>query len=207
MLKKILIKSSLMATLFLVLNVSASTAQIKVGLKAGFDVAENKINKNILNARNRLGFQVGPVVQIGVPVVGLSVDAGLLYGYKKYDVKNEEVGDVSNYNYLTVPVHLKKSFALAGNFVGLYVKGGPYAEFKLSGGDFKFNNISEKVKSKGFGMGLNFGIGVNLITKLDIGMDYRFKLTDNYDNDTPGIKDYFSTRKDKTWNVNATYYF
>lgn len=207
MLKKIFYKGSLIAALFLLMNISSASAQIKLGLKAGFDVAENKINKNILNAHNRLGFQVGPVLQVGIPVVGLSVDAGLLYGYKKYDVKNEDIGDLSNYNYLTVPVHLKKNFAIVGNFVGIYVKGGPYAEIKLSGGDFKFNNISEKVKSKGFGMGLNFGVGVNLLTKLDVGIDYRFKLTDNYDNDTPGIKDYFTTRKDKTWNVNATYYF
>ena len=199
-------KLGLLVVSLLILNVSVSSAQVKFGLKAGFDVSENKINKDILNAHNRLGFQVGPVMNISIPLIGLGVDAGLLYGHKQYDVKNDDEGDLSDYNYLMVPVNLKKSFSLLGT-LGVFVKGGPYAEMKLSGGDFKFSDTTEKIKSKSFGMGLNFGFGVNIFSKLELGMDYRFKLTDNYNDDTPQGLDYFTTKKDKTWNVNLTYLF
>ena len=205
--KKYLYKSIIALSLLLFVGVSSTSAQIKFGLKAGFDVAENKINKDILNAHNRLGFQVGPTLQIGIPLIGLGVETGLLYGFKKYDVKEDEIGDLSNYNYLMVPLQLKKSFSLLGT-VGVYAKGGPYAEFKLGGGDIKFNHESlDKIKSKNFGAGLNFGVGVNLFSKLEAGIDYRFKLTENYSDYDPGFGDIFKTKKDKTWNVNLTYLF
>lgn len=207
MLKNHFYKYVIAMSLFLLIGVSTASAQLKFGLKAGFDVSENKINKDILNARNRLGFQVGPTVQFGIPLIGLGVESGLLYGFKKYDVKDDEYGDVSNYNYLMVPLHLKKSFSLLGT-LGVYAKGGPYAEFKLGGGDFKFNSDAiDKIKSKNFGVGLNFGIGVNIFSKLEVGMDYRFKLTDNYEDYDAEIGDVFKTKKDKTWNVNLTYLF
>ena len=38
-------------------------------------------------------------------------------------------------------------------------------------------------------------------------MDYRFKLTDNYEDYDAEIGDIFKTKKDKTWNVNLTYLF
>lgn len=205
--RKYVYKSVIALSLFLLIGISSASAQIKFGLKAGFDVSENKINKDILNAHNRLGFQVGPTLQVGIPLIGLGVESGILYGFKKYDVKEDEIGDLSNYSYLMVPLQLKKSFSLLGT-VGVYAKGGPYAELKLGGGDFSFNNESlNKVKSKSFGAGLNFGIGVNLFSKLEVGMDYRFKLTDNYKDYDPGLGDLFKTKKDKTWNVNLTYLF
>ncbi|MDH6355238.1 opacity protein-like surface antigen [Dysgonomonas sp. PH5-45] len=193
----------------LLMGVGTATSQIKFGLKAGFDVAENKISKDILNAHNRMGFQVGPTVQFGLPLVGVGIDAALLYGYKDYKLKdNDYDAKLSNYNYLMVPVHIKKTFSLLGT-LGVYAKGGPYAELKLGGGDFKFNQESlDKIKSKSFGMGLDFGVGVNLFSKLEVGMDYRFKLTDNYGEDKIGVTDaIFKSKKDKTWNVNVTYLF
>jgi len=198
-------KFGLLFVAVMLLSVFTASSQIRFGVKGGFDVAENKISKNVLNAHNRLGFQVGPTLGFNIPFTGLGINTGLLYGHKQYDVDNNDEGaDVSDYNYLMVPIDLKKSFSLLGT-LGIFVKGGPYGEFKLSGGDFK-NDIGDKIKSKSFGMGLNFGLGVNLFSKLDVGMDYRFKLTDNYDDDKPSFGDYFSTRKDKTWNVYLTYY-
>jgi len=202
---KLIIKTLVITSLFF-LNVFVVSSQVSFGLRGGFDVAENKISKDILNAHNRLGFQVGPTMRFSLPLVGLGIDAGLLYGHKQYDVKNNpEDIDLSDYNYLMIPVDLKKSFSLLGT-LGVFIKGGPFGEIKLSGGDFK-NGEGDKVKSKGFGMGLNFGVGVSLFSKLEVGMDYRFKLTDNYEEDKPNFGDYFSTRKDKTWNVNLTYLF
>lgn len=209
MLKNYFYKFAFILCIFTLANVASASSQIKFGLKAGFDVAENKISKDILNAHNRFGFQVGPTVQFGLPFTGVAIDAGLLYGYKDYKLKDvdENEAKLSNYSYLMVPVHFKKSFSLLGT-LGVYAKGGPYAEFKLGGGDFKFNEESfDKIKSKSFGMGLNFGVGVNILSKLEVGMDYRFKLTDNYDDYDFGIGEVFKSKKDRTWNVNLTYLF
>lgn len=207
MLKNYFYKIALTIGVFTLISISSVSAQIKFGLKAGVDVAENKISKDVLNAHNRLGFQVGPTVQFNLPLVGLGVNAGLLYGYKDYKLKDNEVNaKLSNYSYLMVPVQLKQTFSVLG-LMGVYAKGGPYAEFKLGGGDFKFNQEGmDKIKSKSFGVGLDFGIGVELVKKVEIGMNYRFKLTDNYGDDKIGIKD-FTSRKDKTWNVSLTYLF
>jgi len=196
---------------FLLINVFTASSQIRFGLTGGFDVASSKLNKDILNAKNRLGFQVGPTMSISLPLVGLGVDASLLYGYKEYKIDNDEaaeVVDLSNYNYLMLPVNLKKTFSLLGT-VGVFIKGGPFAELKLSGGNFKFiENSIDDIKSKSFGVGLNFGAGVTLFSKLEVGMTYRFKFTDNYsDSDINVLNAAFKQKKDKTWNVNLAYYF
>lgn len=209
MLKNYFYKIALAIGVFTLISISTVSAQIKFGLKAGVDVAENKISKDVLNAHNRLGFQVGPTVQFKLPLVGLGVDAGLLYGYKDYKIRGkEEHVKLSNYSYLMVPVQLKQTFSVLG-LMGIYAKGGPYAEFKLGGGDFKFNQEGwDKIKSKSFGVGLDFGIGVELVKKVEIGMNYRFKLTDNYGDDKIGATDIvFKSKKDKTWNVSLTYLF
>ena len=205
--KGLTFKIILFSFLFTFINIWSVSSQIAFGIKGGYDIVENKINKDILNNGNRLGFHIGPVLKISLLGSGWGIDTGVLYGYKKYEIKEDQKNnaEISNYHYLMVPLNLRKEFSILGQ-LGAYAKAGPYAEIKLNGGDFNFSDVEDKIKSKTFGAGINLGAGITLFGKLDIGMDYRFKLTDNYDEDKID-KDDFKNKKDKTWNVNLTYYF
>lgn len=207
-------KKNKIATLllcFVLLSIGTASAQLKFGAKANVDIADHKISTNMLNSKNRMGFSVGPTMEFNIPLIGLGLDASLLYGYKKYSVEDKEkYADISNYSYISIPVNLKKKFGLLPGFVGAFVSAGPYANFRLSGGDLKIKDEIEDTydnfKAKNFEMGINAGLGVNFVSKLDVGIYYRCKLTDNYSADKGDIGN-LKDKKYQTWSVGATYFF
>lgn len=198
---------------FALINIGVASSQLRFGLKGGFDVSSNRLNKDILNAHNRLGFQVGGTMEFMVPLVGWGAELSALYGHQKYDLKDAKNASdnsnysLSNYNYLRVPLNLKKKFSALGLF-GVFIQAGPYIEFKLSGGDAKKDNgggIINEWKSKSFGAGINAGAGVELLKHLEVGMYYRKALTDNY-SDNDAFKNILRKKPDN-WSVNLTYFF
>ena len=196
---------------FALLNVGIASSQVRFGLKGGFDVSSNRINKDILNTHNRLGFQVGGTVELMAPIVGWGGELSVLYGHQKGDdalkAKNESTEyDLSDYNYLRVPLNLKKKFSVVGLF-GVFIQAGPYVEFKLSGADFKEKGgVDKQYESKSFAAGLNAGAGIELLNHLELGMYYRKAFTDNYGDDAPKIGDLWK-KKPSNWSVNLTYFF
>ena len=191
----------IIALCFVLLNVGLASSQLKFGVKGGFDVSNNRINKDVLNASNRLGFQIGLTTDVRVPIVGLGFELSALYGHQEYDLKDEKY-DLSSYNYIRVPLNIKYKYNFVGLF-GVFVAAGPYAEFKVSGGNLK--SVSEEWKSKSFGAGVNAGAGVSLLSHLEVGMYYRKSLTNNYsDND---IFKNMLKKKTDNWSVNLTYFF
>lgn len=194
----------IIALCFVLFNIGIASSQIKFGIKGGFDVSNNRINKDILNAHNRLGFQIGATTDFRVPIVGLGFELSALYGHQEYDVKDEKY-NLSSYNYIRVPLNLKYKFNFVGLF-GVFISAGPYAEFKLSGGDLEGKgNIAEQWKAKSFGAGINAGAGVSLLSHLELGMYYRKSLTNNY-NDNNGLGNLLKNKPDN-WSVNLTYFF
>lgn len=197
---------SLAVVCLLLIGVFQANAQLRFGLKGGFDVSNNRLNKDILNTSNRLGFQVGGTMELMAPIVGWGAELSLLYGHQEFNIKGTKADDIesakiSDYNYLRVPLNLKKKFSVLGLF-GVFIQAGPYAEFKLSGGDV---SLEKQYKSKSFGAGLNAGAGVELLNHLEVGMYYRKALTDNY-SDSKGWGNIVKNKPDN-WSVNLTYFF
>lgn len=200
--KRALTLATLLFAIVAITNLNTVSAQLKWGIRAGIDVVDHKINTDILKTKNRLGFQVGPVFEFGIPILG-GIETGLLYGHKEYKTEfKEEDASISDYNYLTLPLNLKKRWGLG--IAGVFIYGGPYATLKLSGGDFK--NYIDEVKAKNFGMGLNFGGGINLFNKVDLAIQYRVDLTDKY-SDSKGDIGNFADKKHQSWTVGLTYFF
>lgn len=205
--KKIVI--ALIALLSLTAITNTASAQLRFGLKGGFDVSNNRINKDILNAHNRLGFQIGGTMELMAPIIGWGGELSLLYGHQKFDVdgakdaNNKGNYSLSDYNYIRIPLNLKKKFSVVGIF-GVFIAAGPYIEFKLDGGNL--SDGIDQYKSKSFGAGINVGAGIELINHLELGMYYRKSLTNNYGEDKPTIGDILKD-KPHNWSVNLTYFF
>lgn len=192
------------------ININTAMSQLRFGLKGGFDVSNHQINKDILNTHNRLGFQIGGTIELMAPIIGLGGEFSVLYGHQEGD-SNLELKDsgtkyeLSDYDYLRVPLNLKKKFSLLG-VLGAFIQAGPYVEFKLNGADFKEKeSIEEQWESKSFGAGINAGAGVELLNHIELGMYYRKSLTSNYSDDK-GIDDLLK-KKPHNWSVNLTYFF
>ena len=206
--KKYLVFTAI-AVLFMVLP---AQAQLKWGLKAGVNLSSMSLGdlQGSVNPSNYTGFQVGPIMEFTVPIVGIGMDAAILYSQTGVKIpKIEGLKDASetikNGNIL-VPVNLKYKFGLMG-LAGVYATVGPYASFNVA------NNLLSDAKTKSFGAGLNFGLGVELLKKLQVGANYQLGLTDNYGASSGlqlvenAILTPITGGKSHVWSITAAFFF
>ncbi|MDR0832817.1 MAG: porin family protein [Candidatus Symbiothrix sp.] len=184
--------------LVLVLAVSVigtAQAQFSWGIKGGVNLVKADFSKleGNLDTKNLTGFQLGPMIEFTVPLIGVGMDAALLYSQDGFKFGDEDFKTSS----LFVPVNLKYKLSLMG-LIGAYGTAGPYINIKLD------NNFIENVEAKSFGAGLNFGFGVEILSHLQLGANYQLGLTEDYSmlNNVIDIKG-----KSKGWSITAAYLF
>lgn len=200
---------AIIAICFIAVTTTA-TAQLRFGVKGNVGIIDHKLKSDILSAKNRLGFSIGPTLELCSPG-GWGVDVSVLYGQKKYSIedhnKYEGTFDLTEYKYVAIPLNLKKRFDLG--IVGIYGFAGPYAAVKIDGGDLKeivSDNTINKFKSKDFEFGINAGFGIALFSHVDLGISYKCRLTENFKTDEPKLDD-LNNKKYQSWEANLTYYF
>lgn len=178
-------------------------SQLKFGVKGGLNISSVHLNSDILKADNVTGFQIGPMIETTIPLIGVGLDAAILYSQKGMDVKSE-TGTSPNVktDYIDVPVNLKWKFGLP--IIKGYLAAGPYIGFRVGGDKFWEipGSVVGQVKAKNFSAGLNFGAGVELISHLQVGINYGLGLTDNY-----SAEKYDLNAKNRGWSVTAAILF
>lgn len=200
----------LVVALGLIISLPSFT-QIRIGVKAGVDIDNPTLNSSSFNVKNLTSYQVGPSVEIMLPVsaLDLGIDVSLLYSDNRMTVKNltedNEKQDVSN-RYLVLPVNLKVKANLGSEVFKLYGLAGPYAGYLISGDKIDFSQVGDDVKAKKFEGGLNFGLGFELFNLVQLGANYKVKLTDNYSTDKPEWNDPLNG-KSQTWSISAAVFF
>ena len=177
-------------------------SQLRFGIKGGVNISSVHLNSDLLKADNVTGFQIGPMFETTIPLVGVGIDAAILYSQKGMDVKSDIENTEVKTDYIDIPVNLKWKFGIP--LVKAYLAAGPYASFRV-GGD-KFWEVPEsivgQVKAKSFSAGLKFGAGVELVKHLQVGFNYCLGLSDNY-----SAEDYNLTTKNRGWSVTAAILF
>ncbi len=178
-------------------------SQLKFGVKGGLNISSVHLNSDILKADNVTGFQIGPMIETTIPLIGVGLDAAILYSQKGMDVKSE-TGTSTNVktDYIDVPVNLKWKFGLP--IIKGYLAASPYIGFRVGGDKFWEipGSVVGQVKAKNFSAGLNFGAGVELISHLQVGINYGLGLTDNY-----SAEKYDLNAKNRGWSVTAAILF
>ena len=178
-------------------------SQLKFGVKGGLNISSVHLNSDILKADNVTGFQIGPMIETTIPLIGVGLDAAILYSQKGRKLKSE-TGISRNVKqvYIDVPVNLKWKFGLP--IIKGYLAAGPYIGFRVGGDKFWEipGSVVGQVKAKNFSAGLNFGAGVELISHLQVGINYGLGLTDNYSSDKFDMK-----AKNRGWSITAAVLF
>lgn len=186
---------------FIALVTVPAKAQLRFGVKGGVNISSVHFNSDILNADNVTGFHIGPMIETTIPLVGVGLDAAILYSQKGMGVGPEEIKT----DYLDVPVNLKWKFGLP--IVKGYLAAGPYVGFRV-GGDKIWDVIGEQIEAKSFSAGLNFGAGVELLSHLQVGFNYGLGLTDNYSSKAlSGVSNEKTTGKNRGWAITAAILF
>lgn len=195
----------------MMLGLGVAQAQFRFGIKAGMNI--NKVSISNLagnfDESNRCGFTGGIMTEFQVPVVGLCLDASLMYSRMNSSVewmtptqdgtlKEESSGK----NFFEIPINLKYKFTLpvVGSFMAPYIYTGPSFAFKLGGSDDVF-------KTKTFQCAWNVGIGIELISHLQISGGYSFGIN-NVADKVAGVTTSDDLKvKNNYWTITAAYLF
>lgn len=193
--------------LIMAFGVSAN-AQIKFGVKAGVVVNDLKFDKDVVATDNRAGFTGGLMMEVNLPILNLGVDASVMYVRRSsdvsYNIANAEgnetlTTDKINNDYIEVPVNLKYKFGLpgVGKIVAPYIFTGPSFAFLTSK-----KAIGDALENKKFDLSWNFGAGVQILNKIQVGASYGLGLTKASESVTGNID-----AKNRYWTITAAYLF
>lgn len=180
-------------------------SQLRFGVKGGVNISSVHFNSDILKADNVTGFQIGPMIETTLPLLGTGLDVAILYSQKGMDIKSGiETKSIKN-DYIDIPLNLKWKFGLP--IIKAYLAAGPYIGFRV-GGDKVWDvpgSVIDQVKAKNFSAGLNFGAGVELIKHLQVGFNYGLGLTDNYSISKVDLSN--GNGKNRGWSITAAILF
>lgn len=185
-----------------------SYSQIKFGVKGGVDLDNPTKFGDIFEVENLSSYYVGPALELMLPMsrIDFGVDVALLYSNNKMKVKNEGVyKDISN-QYLMLPLNAKLKFGLGSEMFKIYGAAGPYVGLLISGDKISLPDIGDNIKAKSFEGGLNLGFGFELFRMIQIGANYKIKLTDDYALEKPEWSKPFNG-KSQTWSLTAAVFF
>ena len=176
-------------------------AQLQYGITGGANFA----NLNIENYKTNTatGWFIGPKLQFSLPIVGLGLDASLLYSRVNSDTKvNPTKEETYHLNYLSIPLNLRYSFPLP--MAKPFIFAGPEFCWKMSDNFSEVMDepileaLDENLKANDAEMNINVGVGVEVLSKFEVFVNYNFGLTNT-------VKDVDS--KSSIWKVGGTFYF
>ena len=159
---------------FAVLIAASSFGQIRLGLKAGLNLANMSTNAEGVSPKMIIGFHFGGILDIAMTDM-ISLQPGILFSTKgakaDFDMGGTTVTGTTKVNYIEVPINL--TFKLGSGdtkfvpFIGPYLGYGIGGTMKMEGGgqsisqDIKFGS-SETDDLKALDLGLNIGVGVEM---------------------------------------------
>ena len=168
---------------------ATASAQFAWGPRVGMEVNKlhfnNNIGNDLKNSDNRAGFTAGLQVEFTVPVINLGFDASVMYVHRsKVDAPVADLGNTSmdaagttkkiGGDYIEVPVNFKYK-------LGLPVIGKIFTPYVFTGPSFAFltskQAISDAIQNKKVDIAWNFGLGIQLIQHLQIGLGIEYLLT------------------------------
>ncbi len=178
-------------------------AQLDFGLKGGVNLSKASLSdiRGNFKKDNFTGFFIGPMAEFTLPILGLGVDASLLFAQRGVTVSDEGEDATVKQNGIDIPVNLKYNIGL-GKMLGIYIAAGPDFYFDL-GKDKRIYGAEVDKKKKE--VGINVGAGLKLFSHLQVGANYNIPL-----GDTAKLRDEegeLGSYKTKTWQVSVAYIF
>lgn len=213
---KTLKRIALVMAAMMVFAGSANAKILSFGVKAGVNVNKLHFNdafgKDLIDKDNSTGWEAGVMAEANIPIIGLGVDVSLMYArmnnatqaYYKTTGNVETPFDGKNVgkNFLMIPINLKYKFNLpvVSKYLVPYIFTGPDLAFKLD------KNIINNLKTKTCQVAWNVGLGVELISHLQIGASYGFGITNIADKMT-NVNGQDLNIKNNYWTVTAAWLF
>ena len=195
-----------------------ATAQFDWGIKGGVNLPEAPKDIKGIN-EGHTGWYAGPMAKFIAPVLGLGVEAGVLYSESGVAID----GETYKKNSIEIPLYLRYELRLPAikNFLTPFMAVGPQWGYTFGKKEFgnklqDVENLSD-VKDKYFKyeeslFSLNLGLGFVLFNHLQLHANYNIALGQNYEYgelENMSLVDGLKTIKSKNnmWQFSLAYIF
>ena len=202
--KKTVFCVALIAALFLAIP---ANAQFKFGPKLGVNISSLSLGGNLsenLKSNNITSFTGGIMAEFMVPVIGVGLDASVMYSRKGSTLKEvtSNLTETHHTDYIEIPINLKYKFSLpvVGSFISPFVYAGPSFAFRVG------DNFADQYKNKSFETAINLGLGLEFFSHLQIAAQYGWGLGKTMELDDNLINATLNG-KSRAWTVTAAYLF
>ncbi len=186
-------------------------AQFKFGIKAGTNLTETPSDLKSIDADGVTGFFVGPMAKFTIPVIGLGLEADVLYSRTGSEIEGEKI----NKNSIEIPVYLRYDFALpiVSKVAVPFIAVGPQFGFAFGSTkeELEINNIKTKYQFKKSNISLNLGAGAIFLSKIQLHVNYNIALGKTSElsefSGVAGALGDVVDSKTNTWQISAAYLF
>lgn len=203
-------KAAVAVAVALIMSLSAA-AQVHFGPKLGVAIDKLSLSKDDFKSDNRAGFTGGLTMEVMLPVANLGFDISAMYVHRTTDVTGDKdangqgvQNNTSSRDYFEIPVNLKWKLGMpiVGRIITPYVFTGPSFAFLTSK-----KSIENAFNNRTFDVAWNFGVGLQLVNKIQIGASYGLGMTKavkviNSNTNAANIDG-----KNRYWTVTAAYLF
>ena len=186
---------------------------LQFGLKAGLNVTDMKFNSSVFNKSNQAGWFFGPTVKFTLPIVGLGMDASVLYDYRSAKLDYDNVNKTIKQQQVSVPVNVRYSIGL-GRSASILLFGGPQVAFNVGDKDFRWTECSNYALKKS-NFSINLGFGVTALKHLQVTANYNiacgktadvtWKTGPNAVGSALGLNK--KSSRNNSWQVGVAYFF
>ena len=185
-----------------------AAAQFNWGIKAGMNFAEKPSKLSDLDAKGKTGWFFGPTAKVMLPIVGLGVEANLIYSQSKSEI----AGDCLTKRSIELPVYLRYEFSLPviNKFLEPFVAVGPQWGWNLGDKDLDIDVIKTEYKLKNSNLSLNLGLGAIVLDHVQFHINYNLALGNTGEcNVYNQAKEVILNKKSRTntWQVSVAYIF
>ncbi len=192
-------------------------AQIKFGIKGGMNYSAASLD-NSLDVTDKPGFFVGPTIKLGLPLIGLGIDASVLYEQNNFEAECPDLDGGLIYStdfkhqLISIPVNLRYDSSIIPG-IGIFAYAGPQIGFNI--GDKYFQTNYSLWEAKDIEMSVNVGLGVTFLKRLQISAGYNFicgksaNMTINkmWADSNPEIYKVVGKGRANSWQIGIGYYF
>lgn len=184
---------------------------LKIGVKAGLNVSDFHFSSEVFDKSNQTGWFIGPTVKFTLPIVGLGMDASVLYDYRSAKLNYATVEQTVKQQQLSIPVNLRYSIGLGGT-ANIFFFGGPQIAFNVGDKDYQWNKSSNyALKNSNFSV--NLGFGVTALRYLQVSANYNIACGNTADvtwkTATDAATSIFHKKssRNSSWQLGIAYFF
>ncbi len=154
-------------TALLTFAVTPAKGQLRLGVKGGLNVSQLKLNEGLFEGNNRVGFFVGPTLDIGLPLKLLTVDVSVLYDNYQVSMRQDENEISETLQYVDIPVNVSLGFGWEA-LCKIYISTGPQLAFNIG----KVHVLEANYSLDNTMLSWNFGIGATILKNYRVGYNY-----------------------------------